>query len=292
MSDWVHEFTQSLNTDAETAFRAMTSPDMLKIWFAEHVTIEPRQGGRFSFWGKHTYGAPSHPGIESALKTFETGRAMSFDWPLLDRASEVTMTIEDADTGIGLKVSHRFDREPALERAESFVDDLWRLHLGALWAHIEGHPVNLPDFADPHPMVRNTIYIDAPRSMVWRALTEPELLDQWFTKSATIDLEAGTLDFGWSYEVDGETVSPPPMKLLEVRAEEELVMSWPDWRGDASVPNQRVTWTLEDEGDGTRLTLVHDGFTRTVDLSDYPYGWLGFLLGIQRVAQGAAEPAQ
>lgn len=291
MSEWTHEFTQSLNTDAQTAFRAITDAEMLRIWFAEHVSIDARADGALSFWGKHTYGAPSHPGIETRLHQYEPGKAIAFRWPLLDRQSDVSLTIEPAETGVSLVVRHRFDRAPDIERLESFINDLWRLHLGALWAHVEGHPVNLPDFADPHPHVRNTIYIDAPRSVVWRSLTEPALLDQWFTKAAVIDLDAGTLEFGWSYEVDGETVSPPPMKLLEIRPEEVLVMSWPDWRGEAGVPNQRVTWTLEDEGAGTRLTLVHDGFTRTADLSDYPYGWLGFLQGIQRVAQAERQPA-
>ncbi len=50
-----------------------------------------------------------------------------------------------------------------------------------------------------------------------------------------------------------------------------------DWRGDATRPLTRVAWLLEDAGAGTRVTLVHSGFSRVVDLGDYPFGWRSFL---------------
>lgn len=65
-------------------------------------------------------------------------------------------------------------------------------------------------------------------------------------------------------------------------------ISWPDWRGDKSVPDQRVLWTLSPEGAGTRVELVHDGFVRAVDVSDYPFGWGWFLSRIGAVAEGKA----
>jgi hypothetical protein len=59
-------------------------------------------------------------------------------------------------------------------------------------------------------------------------------------------------------------------------ADEKLVIDWPDWRGDDGVPVQRVTYLLAPERNGTRVTLVHDGFVRAADVSDYPMGWLAF----------------
>ena len=51
------------------------------------------------------------------------------------------------------------------------------------------------------------------------------------------------------------------------------------------VPDQTVSWILEDLDGKTRLTLLHTGFTRTVDVSDYPFGWQEFLDKIRDVAQ-------
>jgi uncharacterized protein YndB with AHSA1/START domain len=74
------------------------------------------------------------------------------------------------------------------------------------------------------------------------------------------------------------------VQVLDVVPNERLVVSWPDWRGDGAVPLQSVTWLLAPEGAGTRVTLVHAGFTRTVDFSDYPFGWGHFLSEMARVA--------
>jgi len=55
------------------------------------------------------------------------------------------------------------------------------------------------------------------------------------------------------------------------------VTDWPDWRGDERVPLQTITWRLETEGEGTRVTVVHSGFVRAADISDDPFGWPDFL---------------
>ena len=76
------------------------------------------------------------------------------------------------------------------------------------------------------------------------------------------------------------------MEILELVANEKLTISWPDWRGDPSVPTQSVTWLLEPDASGTRVTLVHAGFIRAADVSDYPFGWGHFLSELARVAIG------
>jgi hypothetical protein len=66
------------------------------------------------------------------------------------------------------------------------------------------------------------------------------------------------------------------------------VLTWPDWRGDATPTGQTISFTLEPEGQGTRLTFVHAGFSRTTDVSDYPFGWSWFLDGLKREAEALA----
>jgi uncharacterized protein YndB with AHSA1/START domain len=292
MNALTHEFSFDYSVTPDRLFQALTQVEDLSIWFAAHVEIKPEPNGRFAFWGKHTYGAPSHPGIETALHVFEPGKAIGFRWTLEDRPSDIRLEVGSSEKGSKLSVRHVFDAAPAIGRAKEMVDDLWRLHFGALGAHLEGHPVNLPDFSDPHPVVRETIYIDAPREAVWKGLTEPEYLDQYFTKAAKIDLEGRVFDFGWTYEVDGKTVTVPPAELYEVIENERLSMQWPDWRGDADVPDQRVTWILTEEGKGTRITLIHDGFTRPTDVSDYPFGWLGALTPLKAIVEKITAPAE
>ena len=144
--------------------------------------------------------------------------------------------------------------------------------------------VVLPDYADPEPQVRLSVVIDAPPAAVWKALTEPALLNQWLARAAEVELHAGgKFDLGWA-------PSPQAMcRVLEVEPNRRLRISWPDWRGQAQVPDQHVTFELVPQGDGTRVDFVHGGFVRPADRSDYQQGWTGFLDGLRDLCQGAAR---
>ncbi len=72
---------------------------------------------------------------------------------------------------------------------------------------------------------------------------------------------------------------------------EMLVSDWPDWRGDPNVPRQNITWLLEPVGKQTRLTMIHGGFSRVVDISDYPFGWGYFLDRCKQAAEGKEPTA-
>jgi hypothetical protein len=81
-----------------------------------------------------------------------------------------------------------------------------------------------------------------------------------------------------------------PLRILELVENERLVTDWPDWRGDRSVPLQKITWLLESIGEQTRVTLIHSGFVRATDMSDYPFGW-GFFLSRLQLAAGGKDVA-
>ncbi len=60
--------------------------------------------------------------------------------------------------------------------------------------------------------------------------------------------------------------------------DEKLVLDWPDWRGDASVGGQTITFGLAPlDGGRTLLSFVHAGYGRTTDVGDYGFGWVWFL---------------
>lgn len=129
--------------------------------------------------------------------------------------------------------------------------------------------------------VRRTIHVNAPREKVWRTVTEPELISQWFGQITLSSSGVGaTGTIGWPGErrvpIRVETFDPPS----------EVSYRWCNEEGPLpdTVDEQRSTafrFTLEATSDGTRLTVVETGFERTGDptglMADHRDGWDGEL---------------
>ncbi|MFC3451544.1 SRPBCC family protein [Amycolatopsis speibonae] len=89
---------------------------------------------------------------------------------------------------------------------------------------------------------------------MWRALTEPQLLERWLRMPNDIKPVVGH-----RFELLADPVpaagfagGPVACEVLAVEPERLLSISWgPEWT---------VTWRLEPEGRGTRLFLSHEGF--------------------------------
>jgi uncharacterized protein YndB with AHSA1/START domain len=92
-------------------------------------------------------------------------------------------------------------------------------------------------------MIEREIVLPSPREDVWEALTEPERLEDWFANDVDLDLRpGGGAHFRWSNGEERHAV------VTEVEPERRLVFEWED--------EGEVTFTLEDDADGTRLTVV------------------------------------
>jgi uncharacterized protein YndB with AHSA1/START domain len=92
-------------------------------------------------------------------------------------------------------------------------------------------------------MIRREIVLPATRDEVWDALTEPERLADWFANDVEVDLRpGGGASFRWS---NGEERRAT---VTEVDPERRLAFEWDD--------EGEVQFTLEDDADGTRLTVV------------------------------------
>ena len=106
-------------------------------------------------------------------------------------------------------------------------------------------------------VIERTILIAAPRERVWEALTDPKMVEQWFspgTSWETVGQGVGARLFVRNKETGEEmytqviTVFDPPSRLV-----------------NSSVPAtpgaqpQLTSFTLEEEDGGTRLTLVYSG---------------------------------
>ena len=291
MTELNHEFTETLNAAPERVFAAFTDEAQLTSWFAQSADLELREGGAFRFWGRSTWQTPFRWSAHQKVLRLQAPGLLAFSWPLdgLDGLdSEVTLTlVKDEDESAGartvLKGRHHFPQAPSIDRPLDFVDDLWRIALANLRAYLAGGEVYPPDFSDAAPRVRQAVTIDAPRHKVFHALLNPDALNLWIAAKAVVEPhQEGRYSYGWSYDVRGRTVAGGPTQILEVVENTKLVTDWPDWRGDASRPATRVSWVLEAIGDQTRVTLIHEPFERTTDVSDYPHGWAHFLAGLKQ----------
>lgn len=276
-----HTFAWTLPAPPDRVFAALTDPQELAVWFAEHVDVEPKAGGAFRFWGKHTYGVRDRTAATQTLTRFEPEKALAFTWPIDGVATTVELALAPGDDGeTKVEGRHAFAGPAPFARPAELVSDLWRIHEGNLKARLTGEDaITRPDFDDPSPVVRASIVVAAPRATVFRALMEPEKLAKWmWAEAAVVEPKVGgRYSYGWNYKIDGRDVAGGPTRILEFVENEKLVTDWPDWRGDETVPDQTVTWLLEDVDGGTRVTVVHAGFVRPADISDYPFGWAGFL---------------
>jgi uncharacterized protein YndB with AHSA1/START domain len=104
-------------------------------------------------------------------------------------------------------------------------------------------------------MIRREIVLPAPREEVWEALTDPDRLADWFANDVDFDLRpGGGASFRWS---NGEERTAT---VTEVDPERRLAFEWDD--------EGEVEFTLDDDVDGTRLTVVETApaWTTALDL--------------------------
>ena len=112
--------------------------------------------------------------------------------------------------------------------------------------------------------IEREILIDAPVDVVWRIITEPEQIAQWFSQEAELETRPGgrgRLRFpsGQSYQLQIESLEPPHRFAFRwVQPEGSVV------RADNSL---LVEFTLLPEAGATRLLVVESGFD-AIDWSD------------------------
>ena len=130
----------------------------------------------------------------------------------------------------------------------------------------------------------DTIHVDQflahSPAKVWRMLTEPDRLAQWWAASGEFCPEVGhrfTIDMGaWGMQ-----------RCTVTEVEEERLLSYTFAEGEM---DWTITWRLAAEGSGTRLFLEHGGF----DLDDPRHqnaftnmsrGWPGIMPRLARALE-------
>ncbi|MDE3090994.1 MAG: SRPBCC domain-containing protein [Chloroflexota bacterium] len=127
--------------------------------------------------------------------------------------------------------------------------------------------------------IKQTYDIAAPPADVWRALTDPRIIEEWSGAAAKFPVAVVAPYSLWNGDIRG--------RVLEMEPPRRLVQTWQprDWTRTDSV----VAFTLTPRGKGTRVDLVHVN----VEASDYDgtsAGWDIYYLGaIKRMFD--AKPA-
>ena len=142
----------------------------------------------------------------------------------------------------------------------------------------------MPDATDP---VRSEVRIAAPPEVVFPYFTDPARMVDWMGVSALLDPRPGG---AFRVEPNGRDVVLG--EYIEVEPPHRVVFTWGfDGTGPLTAAGStRVEVTLEPDGEGTRLTLLHHGLTgRARD--PHAEGWAHYLGRLAPVAAGRpAEP--
>jgi len=117
-------------------------------------------------------------------------------------------------------------------------------------------------------------------------ITEPERLRRWQTVSAVVDLRAGG---GYRWTVTPGNVAAGTVR--EVEPGKRVVLGW-GWEGspDLAPDASTVTITVEPDGSGSLVTLVHEGLTEE-QAAMHAEGWNHYVARLEKLATtGDAGP--
>lgn len=128
--------------------------------------------------------------------------------------------------------------------------------------------------------------------IVWKTLTTPELIGRWLMEPTGFAATQGAR-FTFQTTPGGAWDGVIHCEVLEARAPERLVYSWASGHEANEAYGAKldtvVTWTLERQGDGTRVRMVQSGFELPRNEAGYANlsrGWPTVMKGIDQVAGG------
>jgi uncharacterized protein YndB with AHSA1/START domain len=108
---------------------------------------------------------------------------------------------------------------------------------------------------------------------IWRALTQPHLIEEWLMKNNFMPVVGHRFDLSADWGSVG-------CKVLAIEANKTLSYTW-----DAMGLESIVTWTLTPKGTGTHLRMEQAGF-RPDQQQAYQgaqYGWQKFFASLEQV---------
>ena len=144
--------------------------------------------------------------------------------------------------------------------------------------------------------IEKQITLDAPRSRVCRALTEVEQFNTWFGVSLATPFAPGA-EVSGQIKVRGYEHMTMTIWIETMEPERFFSFRWHPYAVEPGVdysaePTTLVSFTLEDAGAGTRLTIVESGFDaipesrRAKAFTMNSNGWTGQAENIRKFLAG------
>jgi uncharacterized protein YndB with AHSA1/START domain len=154
----------------------------------------------------------------------------------------------------------------------------------------------MPTTTTPTDRIEKQVILDAPRSRVWRALTDVSQFNAWFGVSLTKPFEPGAEVSG---KIDIRSYEHVTMRIWIEAMDPERLFSfrWHPYAVEPGVdysaePTTLVSFRLEDAPEGTKLTIVESGFDaipasrRAKAFSMNDKGWTGQVENLRKFLAG------
>jgi uncharacterized protein YndB with AHSA1/START domain len=125
--------------------------------------------------------------------------------------------------------------------------------------------------------------IPYPPEKIWRALTQPHLIEEWLMKN---DFKAV---LGHSFNLRGDWGGVLDCEVLAVEPHKTLSYTWNFTHDDAAYNlTSVVTFTLTPTGTGTHLRMEQSGFRpdQKQAFQGAKFGWQKFFADLERVVGG------
>jgi uncharacterized protein YndB with AHSA1/START domain len=190
---------------------------------------------------------------------------------LPDRLISVIYALDDENEGTRVTLTmsgfESLLEDPRADRLERSGAG-WEEALNNLRAYVDGMALPFPQayvgplfgywrVARKKLAVERSIWIAAPRERVWRAVTDPKQIQQWFSPNTTWELSA--LEVGGRLFVrDPESGAEMYVQVIELIDPPHRFVT----RAEPEPPAapEVTAYTLLEEQGGTRLTVTHSGY--------------------------------
>lgn len=128
-------------------------------------------------------------------------------------------------------------------------------------------------------IIEQRYLIRATPDKIWRALTNPKVIEKWGGGPAKMSDKVGFEFSLWGGDIYGKNVEV----INSSKSEKKLVQEW--YGGEWEFPSL-VTFILNYDGEKTEVILVHKDLPKD-EITDFAEGWRDFYFGpIKKLLEG------
>lgn len=302
MSNQAVERSIWIDAPRDRVWQAVTEPEQIAQWF-----LPSFMGAQMRLADNGTLSISMGP-MQADIARLEdmdpprqvTSRGLPDQW----LATTYSLAEDQGGTRVTVTMTG-FDALPDAERHDRFQlsGTAWEKALQNLKAFIDGTPKPFDTEAGVAPLygywraakgkptVERSIWINAPRERVWRAVTDPAQVGEWFSPGT--QWRGTGLVVGGQFGVyNPETDSDMYIQIIDV-------VDPPHQFVTHSAPPEKpyvTAWTLTEEKGGTRLTLTYTGYElvpeaeRWMNMEQNTFGFGMMLENLAAYIEGRSLP--